>query len=96
VRHGSGESSATATREFSHADLLTAARGVADRWDLAPGDEVAVRAPLAQPGSVVAGVLAPLLAGEAVLFPDGDATGDFAVGEGDAPEKGVLKPTDAI
>jgi hypothetical protein len=77
---------------FSHADLLGAARAVADDWDLATGDEVAVRAPLARPGTVVAGVVAPLLAGGAVLFPDGDATGDFAVADGDAPEETVVRP----
>ncbi|WP_135851792.1 acyl-CoA synthetase family protein [Halorussus salinus] len=77
---------------FSHADLLGAARAVADDWDLEPGDEVAVRAPLARPGAVVAGVVAPLLAGGAVLLPDGDATGDFAVADGDAPEETVVRP----
>lgn len=78
--------------EFSHADLLGAARAVADDWGLATGDEVAVRAPLAAPGTVVAGVVAPLLAGAAVLFPDGEATGDFAVADGDAPEETVVRP----
>ncbi|WP_137283563.1 AMP-binding protein [Halorussus salinisoli] len=81
-------------REFSHADLLAAAREAADEWGLEPGDEVAVRASLADPGTVVAGVVAPLLAGAAVLLPDDDSTGDFAVATGDAPERRVLRPTD--
>ncbi|UPV73138.1 hypothetical protein M0R89_11325 [Halorussus limi] len=81
-------------REFSHADLLAAAREVADEWGLEPGDEVAVRAPLSNPGTVVAGVVAPLFAGAAVLFPDDDATGDFAVGSNDAPEEAVVRPAD--
>jgi len=73
-------------REFSHADLLSAARAVADDWGLEPGDEVAVRAPLADPGTVVAGVVAPLVAGAAILLPDGEAVGDYAVvGEASDP-----------
>ena len=78
--------------EFSHADLLGAGREVADDWDLEPGDEVAVRAPLARPGTVVAGVVAPLVAGAAICFPDGEATGDFAVADSDAPEETVVRP----
>ncbi|USZ68961.1 hypothetical protein NGM10_04295 [Halorussus salilacus] len=85
-----------ADREFSHADLLAGAREAADGWGLEPDDEVAVRAPLADPGTVVAGVLAPLLAGATILFPDGDAVGDFAVAEGDAPESAVVRPVDAL
>ncbi|WP_276300391.1 hypothetical protein [Halorussus lipolyticus] len=73
--------------EFTHADLLTAAEEVADDWGLEPGDEVAVRAPLADPGTVVAGLVAPLVAGAAVLFPDDETAGDFAVvaESGDSP-----------
>ncbi|MFC4548989.1 MULTISPECIES: hypothetical protein [Halorussus] len=80
-------------RAFSHADLLGAARGVAETWDLEPGDEVAVRAPLTEPGAVVAGVLAPLLAGAAVLLPTDESVGDCAVVDGsgaDAPEDRTL------
>ena len=86
-------------RTFSHADLLASARSVADRWGLEPGDEVAVRASLAQPGAVVAGVLAPLLAGAAVLFPDEDAAGDVAVvGDEDEkwPESRTLAASDVL
>ena len=80
--------------EFSHADLLSASRTVADDWDLEPGDRVAVRAPLAERGTVVAGVVAPLLAGAAILLPDEDAIGDFAVAADgrDAPEREVVGP----
>jgi len=66
-------------REYSHADLLSAARTVADDWGLGPGDEVAVRAPLAAPGAIAAGVVAPLVAGAAILLPDDGAVGDYAV-----------------
>ncbi|NEU57433.1 hypothetical protein [Halorussus sp. MSC15.2] len=80
---------------LSHAEVLAAARRVADDWELAPGDEVAVRAPFSVAGTAVAGVVAPLLAGAVVLLPDDDATGDFAVAQGGAPEEGgvVVPPT---
>ncbi|WP_435179846.1 hypothetical protein [Halorussus sp. AFM4] len=85
--------------EFSHADLLSAAREVADDWGLELGDEVAVRAPFADPGTVVAGVVAPLSAGATILLPDDDAVGDFAVdgtGGRDAPENEVVRPGDVF
>ena len=85
-----------ADREFSHADLLSAAREVADDWGLEPGDEVVVRAPLGKPGTVVAGVVAPLLASAAVLLPDEDAIGDYAISEDGTPENEVVRPEDAI
>ncbi|NHN57906.1 MULTISPECIES: hypothetical protein [Halorussus] len=82
--------------ELSHADLLSAAREVADDWGLDSGHRVAVRAPLADPGTVIAGVVTPLLAGAAILLPDADAIGDFAVvAEGDdAPEGEAVRPGD--
>jgi hypothetical protein len=90
-------------RKFSHADLLSAARDVADDGELEPDDEVAVRASLAEPGTIVAGVVAPLLAGAAILFPDEQATdevatGDFAVADGseDVPENQIVRPSDAV
>ncbi len=55
----------------SHLDLLRTAEDVAG--DLGPGDEVVVRASLRRPGTVVAGVVAPLLVGATVAF-GGDAT----------------------
>jgi len=71
-----------------HSDLLARAEAVA--VDLAPGDAVAVRAPLALVGTVVAGVLAPLLARATIVFPGEDAVGDVAVATGDAPEPRVV------
>jgi hypothetical protein len=81
-------------RALYHPQLREAAQEVADDWGLEPGDEVAVRASLADPGTVVAGVVAPLIAGAAVLFPDEDSVGDFAVVDGDAPESAVRRPAD--
>jgi hypothetical protein len=76
----------------THGDALAAAERVAGKLD--ETDTVALRAPLSEPGVVVSGVLAPLLAGASVLFPDGDAIGTVAVGEGDAPEPRVVDPGD--
>ena len=81
----------TPDREWTHAEVLDAARAVADEWDLEPGEAVAVRAPFAHPGTVAAGLVAPVLAGAVVLLPDGDEeddAGDYAVGEG-GPEPAV-------
>jgi len=72
----------------THRDLLAAARTVAEEWDLTDDDPVAVRSSLAHPGTVAAGVVAPLLVGGTVLFPAGATTGAFAVAE-DAPEPSV-------
>ncbi|MFB6168694.1 MAG: acetyl-CoA synthetase [Haloferacaceae archaeon] len=66
----------------SHAAVLDAARSVVDETDLEPGDRVAVRAGLADPRVVVAGVVAPLLAGATVVFPDDERRGAYVVGEG--------------
>jgi len=70
-----------------------------DRWSLSPGEAVAVRAPLTHPGTVAAGVVAPLLeGGVVVLAGDGPTTADRAVVAGagpddpDPPESRVLAP----
>lgn len=78
---------------YTHEELLDAARSVVDAWELTATDRVAVRASLREPGTIVAGVVAPLLAGGTILLPDGER-GDCAVGN-DAPETRVLSP-DAI
>jgi hypothetical protein len=78
----------------THEALLERAEVVAA--DLSGDDEVVVRAPLARPGTVVAGVLAPLLAGAAIVFPDEEdgTRGDVAVATGQAPEDAVVSPDD--
>ena len=57
-----------ADRTYTHETLLTAAERVVDDRDLTDGDAVAVRASLARPGTLVAGVLAPLRVGASVLL----------------------------
>jgi len=83
-----------AAGEYTHRDLLVAAGSVVEEWGLEAGESVVVRAPLTNPGTVAAGVVAPLFAGGVVLLPgDSDAEGDYAVGAG--PEPGV-DPEDVL
>ncbi|WP_435115439.1 hypothetical protein [Halolamina sp. C58] len=85
-------------RTVSHGDALAAASEVADLRGLDADSRVVLRASLAEPGAVVAGLLAPLLVdGCAVLVDpaaDGEARGEFAVAAGDAPEPTRIAPED--
>ncbi|MEM4780032.1 MAG: hypothetical protein QXG03_00480 [Halalkalicoccus sp.] len=76
----------TESEAYTHGELLAAAERVVDRFGIEAGTQVAIRAPLARPGTVVAGVLAPLLAGGAIVFPGPEEILDLAVGEGPEPE----------
>ena len=83
----------------THGEVLGAARTVADDWGLEPGDAVAVRASFAHPGTVAAGLVAPVLAGAVVRLPDGEGAGggsaaDYAVG-GSGPEP-TVDPDDVL
>ncbi|WP_424008820.1 AMP-binding protein [Haloferax denitrificans] len=83
-------------RELTHGDLLDAARGVVADFDLETGDTVAVRSSLSRPGTVVAGVLAPLLAGGTIRIPETDEAVEAALSVGDGvPESVGLAPDDA-
>lgn len=87
----------TDERAVTHADALATARTVADEYGLGAGVEVAVRAPLAEPGTVVAGLVAPVRAGGVVLLPDDEddgRVGDVAVTAGEAPEPRTVAPGD--
>ncbi|WP_394295388.1 acetyl-CoA synthetase [Halogeometricum borinquense] len=67
---------------YTHADLLDAAVAVVDEYGIGVGDEVVVRDSFARPSVVVSGLLAPILAGSVLVFPDEETVGDVAVGEG--------------
>ncbi|RDZ61616.1 acetyl-CoA synthetase [Haloferax sp. Atlit-12N] len=83
-------------REFTHGDLLDAAREVVADFDLGVDDTVAVRSSLSHPGTVVAGVLAPLLAGGTIRIPADDEAVEAALAVGDGvPESVALAPDDA-
>ena len=79
---------------YGHGDLLAASRRVVAEYDLTDDDEVALRAPVTEPGTIVAGLLAPMRVGATVLLGDG-ATGTVAVADGEAPEERVVDPGDA-
>ncbi|WP_411963503.1 acetyl-CoA synthetase [Haloferax sp. YSMS24] len=84
-------------REFTHGDLLDAARSVVSEFELDADDTVAIRSSLARPGTVVAGILAPLLAGGTIRVPDGDDSVDASLTVGDdAPEPRSISPDDAV
>jgi hypothetical protein len=69
----------TAADRYTHRELLTAARSVIDEHDLVPGDSVAVVGSFTDPGVVVAGLIAPIVAGARIVV--GDAGADLVVGD---------------
>jgi acyl-CoA synthetase (AMP-forming)/AMP-acid ligase II len=71
---------------LTHCDLLTRAERVVDGAGLGADTAVALRASLADPRGVVAGVVAPLLAGGTVVLPDAEAAADVAVSDDPVPE----------
>lgn len=80
---------------YTHEELLRSSRSVVDRWDLTTESVVAVRAPLRRPETIVAGVVAPLVAGGTILLPDGESVADCAVTTRSGPESRLLT-VDAI
>lgn len=66
---------------LTHGTLLDVAERVVHETGIEPDDCVVVRAPLRDPGTVVAGLLAPLVAGASIAV--GDATSTTLVDEGD-------------
>jgi len=87
---GAGETRVT------HRQALDAAERVADNAGLDSEDLVAPRGVLSDPGVVVAGVLAPLSVGAAILL-DESVTGDVGVGgEHEVPESRRIDPDDVL
>lgn len=84
VEHDLGAALIETGRErYDTGSVIDAAYDVADAFNA--DDVVAVRAPLPKPGTIVAGVLAPLVADATILLPDDDTTGTVAVASGDSP-----------
>jgi hypothetical protein len=77
-----------AGRTYSHGDLLTASREVVEEYELTADDEFVLRAPLTDPGTIVAGVITPMQVGATVLIGP-DPVGTVAIG-GDGPEERVV------
>ena len=97
VVDGDDPALATPDRSLSHRTLLAAARRVVDEHGFREGTRVVVRAPFADPETVVAGVVAPLSVGATVVLPDGDSeAGDVAVARDDAPERVVVDPAAVV
>jgi hypothetical protein len=86
----------TGARTVTHGEALDAARAVVERVGLDADTRVVVRGSLSEPRVVVAGLVAPILAGGAVVVPaDGSAAGDVAVVDvSDAPEDRVCRAAD--
>lgn len=76
----------------THGELLEAAADIVDEASLTAETTVAIRAPLADPRTVTAGVVAPLSVGGTILFP-GSTQGD-ADGDGDSGTDGEEADTD--
>ena len=78
----------------SHAALLAAAGDAVEALGLDTDSRVAVRAPLSDPRTVAAGVIAPLVAGAAIALPSGDdpvdATGAVVADGRAVPEARTL------
>jgi len=85
-----------ADRTYTHGDLLAASHRVVAEYVLTAEDRIALRAPVTEPGTIVAGLLAPMRAGATVLLGNGE-TGTVAVAAEDveAPEERVILPDDA-
>lgn len=86
---------------YAHRDLLDAAESVAAEHGFDDDTRVAVRGSLADPGTVVAGLLAPLLVGGVVVAGDDPAPADVAVvgsaaEREDAPESRTLVAGDVV
>lgn len=85
----------TGEETHSHRAVLREAGRIAAEFDIRPGDEVAVRAPLGLPEVVVAGVVAPLRVGATVLLArDSAGAGTVAVTSGgtSVPEPRAVDP----
>lgn len=86
---------ATADREFTQARLLDAAESVVADYRLDADDRVVLRSPLTEPGTVAAGILAPLWAGGTVTL-DPEATGTIAVSSDECPEERRIDPGEVV
>mgnify|MGYP002760573367 FL=1 len=69
-------------RTHTHSEVLTAAAEVIADAGIDPGTEVMLCGPPTDPAVVVAGLVAPILAGATIVLPtatDGDGTGEFPI-----------------
>lgn len=69
----------TRTTSYSHRYVLEAAHSIVEEYEIEQSDAVAVRGSFTDPAVVVAGLVAPLLAGGTIVV-GSDASGDVVVG----------------
>ncbi|WP_152040900.1 AMP-binding protein [Salinigranum salinum] len=88
----------TGEETYTHGEALESARAVVERVGLDADTRVVVRGSLSDPRVVVAGLVAPILAGGTVVAPmDGPPAGDVAVVDaGNAPENRVCRADDVL
>lgn len=86
---------ATEAAPLRHRDLLDAAENVVEEYDIDEDTTVALRAPLVEPGSVIAGVVAPLSVGATVALDTTSTLGDVGVGL-DLSEPVEIDPTQVL
>jgi hypothetical protein len=70
---GSDPLLAAENRIYTHDEVVAAAADVVADADIDPGTEVVLRGPLTDPAVVIAGVVAPILAGSTIVLPDDGA-----------------------
>lgn len=56
----------TGSQTITHEQVLDAARSVVDTYGIEPDEKVELAGPISEPGTIAAGVVAPLLAGAAI------------------------------
>lgn len=78
-------------RTYAHGAVLSTAREVVADAELAAGDRVAVRAPLSDPSTVAAGVIAPIAVDAVIVLADDEA--DLVI-SADTAESRRLDPGD--
>ncbi|WP_049997414.1 acyl-CoA synthetase family protein [Halococcus sediminicola] len=78
--------------EFTHSEMLSAAQDAIESVSMREGETIALRTSLSRPGTVVAGVVAPLLVNGIITLPDSDTVADIAIASGDAPEARLVDP----
>lgn len=73
---------------YTHEELLAVTDWVVAEFELSADDAVAIRAQLTNPGTVVAGVLAPLAVDAEIVLPGSANSGTFAVAATDETTAG--------
>ena len=93
VPQATGDAGSTA---YTHREVLSAAARVVDAAGLDADTSVGLRAPLTDPRTVVAGVVAPLSVGGTVVLPDGKSDADVTVDGGEAGNESAFHVADVF